>query len=181
MSISYSGLPAFAQKGNSVKQIMHEIEINEKKVDSICTSIMPVICDSHANDSIRVEMVYLLSSIACDTCIIFLLEHQHLRFEYGDGISEESQANWIACSMALSKISMNDGGKWKLVNALLKSLHFKDRDNEFILLVRECLVGILTKEGATSFLDKEIYSMSGLSKKRVYVKNLKSLQKANDK
>jgi hypothetical protein len=137
-----------------LKSIRHKVNYNIGVKDEEIFNLMDIVKLKTDKDSARVEAVYLLDKINCDTCIMFLINHVNEPFSYGEGISDLDQMNSMACWHVLisrhsrwSSNSPNDiAERWRLFSLCLKSLHESVRDETFLIFLVDVFTGATSKD-----------------------------------
>ena len=85
--------------------------------------------DSLIEDSVKVEIIYFLANAACDTCLLYLLNHINDRFNYGSGSSDIDQFNYTACWLLLARVAERENTKWRVLSAIFRSFETKTWDD----------------------------------------------------
>ena len=124
---------------NTAYKVNNHLEIKDEEI----FRLMDIINAKTESDSERVDAVYLLDKINCDTCVLFLINHINEMFDYGEGISELDQMNFMACwSVLINRhaswaVNRPDDivERWRLFSLCLKSLHEFERDEKFLMLL----------------------------------------------
>lgn len=143
-------------------------------IDSVVLSLIQIKEDSLTNDSVKVEIVYFLAELACDTCLLYLIEHMNDRFNYGLGTSDIDQFNYLACWGMLAKLSKQDNTKWKVLAAIFYSLKMQPRDDMFYEFLLPVVLSITSKEAMKAIVEDKLAEISTKWNK-IYTKNLTQL------
>ncbi|MBK6994416.1 MAG: hypothetical protein IPH31_05655 [Lewinellaceae bacterium] len=94
--------------------IKKELKGQKISSDSLNEFLIDIIQNKSNNDSLRVSAVHVLASLKSDTGIIFLLSHLTYAFNYGDGMSDVDQANYLSSWSALMNITGDYEFRWRL-------------------------------------------------------------------
>lgn len=144
----------------------------QKKIaDSTVILLIQTKEDAQTNDSIKVEIVYFLAQLACDTCLAYLVEHVDDRFDYGSGGSDVDQFNFTACWGLLLQLSEQENAKWRTLSAILFSLKIKPRDDNFYGFIIPVALRITSKAAIRSIIEDKL-SKNSTKRNKVYTKNL---------
>lgn len=164
-----------AQKGRE-KLSEAAILLNQHKkiADSTVTALIQIKEDRLTKDSVKVEIVHFLADLACDTCLLYLIEHMDDRFNYGSGGSDVDQFNYIACLGLLAQLAEQDNTKWKILASIFQSLKLKNREDAFFSNVRIIALTVTSKTIIKSIIEDEL-SNSSTRLNKIYVKNLTGL------
>ncbi len=163
---------ASAQKSAMVAEYRDQLREGQKMIANAAAELIKIKVDSTTNDSLKVEIVYLLAEAGCSICIQHLIDNYFEFFNYGEGLTDGDQARQTACLHSIAMMIENDVDKWKLVVPFLNSLKII-RDNTWLELVSRYLSSILTKFGFKALLEKEIEKNNWTD--NVYKQNLQKI------
>ena len=147
----------------------------QKAVDSTVNALIRIKEDSLTTDSVKVEIVHFLAKLACDTCLLYLIDHMNDRFNYGSGSADIDQYNWTACWSLLTSLGNREPTRWKVFAAVFRSLQTKPRDDSYFDFIVSVLVSVTPEAALKSIVAARLADIN-IQFDRVYIQNLKRLQ-----
>jgi len=162
---------------NYLQIVEKELKGQKNSKDSLNYFLIDIIENKSNNDSLRVSAVHVLASLRSDTGIIFLLSHLTYTFNYGDGISDLDQENYLACWSALMNTSGGYDYRWRLFSNCIYILQTINQDKVSIKYLLSIMLKSTSKESLKSILKDELRKNSLLYQDRnqLYEKNLNNL------
>lgn len=151
------------------------IQQEQKAVDSTVHALIRIKEDRLTTDSVKVEIVHFLAKLACDSCLLYLIDHMNDRFNYGSGSADIDQYNWTACWSLLTSLGNREPTKWKVLAAVFRSLQTKPRDDSYFDFIVSVLVSVTPKTVVKSIVEARLAD-NYIRFDRVYIQNLKRLQ-----
>ncbi len=145
-----------AQKRDTLKEVERLLKKIEIEDSLAYDQLIAVWDDPTTNDSVRVEIAYLILKFPHSKGIQLLINNIEKTFNYGRGVSGLDQFNIYVSSGILYAISADKNEKWKLLIPILECLKIEKRSETFILKVGNLLVSLSNKEIAKSILETEL-------------------------
>ena len=119
--------------------------------------------------------MHFLAQLACDSCLLYLIDHLNDRFNYGSGSADIDQYNYMACWSLITSLGKRELTKWKVFAAVFRSLQTKPRDDSYFDIIVSVLISVTTKTAVKSIVAARLAD-SNIKFDRVYIQNLKRLQ-----
>ena len=100
--------------------------------------------------------MHFLAQLACDSCLLYLIDHLNDRFNYGSGSADIDQYNYMACWSLITSLGNRELTQWKVFAAVFRSLQTKPRDDFYFDFIVSVLIpaGQAQNEGLHQFIDR---------------------------
>jgi hypothetical protein len=151
-----------------LKKVAFLLEASEYAVDSIYDNVTAIWTNPSTDDSVRVEIAYLIRKFPHPQGLKLLIDHVEDSFSYGLGASGIDQFNTDVCIGILSALSSDKHQRWSLITPILNSLKIENRSEEFIKDLSQCLIIASNKNIAKAILEVE------LQENRLTIRNLRN-------
>ena len=115
------------------------------------------------------------AQLACDGCLLYLIDHLNDRFNYGSGSADIDQYNYMACWSLITSLGNREPTQWKVFAAVFRSLQTKPRDDFYFYFIISVLVSVTPETSVKSIVAARLADHD-IQFDRVYIQNLKRLQ-----
>lgn len=173
LTFAQSGHELTAQKRDSLRLLVQRLKEIESEKTNIFNQFVSIWNNPTTDDSVRVEIAYLINKYPDSVGLGLLIEHIGENFSYGDGATDTDQYNTFITFNILSSIALGRNFKWFLIHPIFNALKNTKRPETFILRSSILLVSISNQEVAKFMLESELKNNNHRSTKNpTYEANL---------